>query len=100
MARPLICPGGYPVPEKEGIHEIVGISAVPTVVGSAMEVTIRDDWRNDQTYDPDHNKHELLHFKSDGNMSIFHLFPTQIKCLRGLRATTLTNATRVQVYVR
>ena len=100
MARPLICPGGYPVPEKEGIHEIVGISAVPTVGGSAMEVLIRDDWNSDQTYDPDHNKHDILHVKSDGNTGVFHMFPTQIKCLRGLRASILTNATRVQVYVR
>lgn len=100
MARPLICPGGYPVPEKQGIHEIVGICAVPTVAGSAMEIELRDDWNNDQTYDPDNNKHEVIKVKSDGNTSIFHMFPTQIKTLRGIRATILTNATRVEVYVR
>ena len=100
MARPLICPGGYPVPEKEGIHEIVGISCVPTVIGSAMEVVLRDDWNNDQTYDPDHNKHEVIHIATSGVEGVFHMFPTQIKTLRGIRATTLTNATRVQVFVR
>lgn len=100
MARPLICPGGYPVPEKEGIHEIVGISAVPAAIGSAMEVELRDDWNYTQLNDPDKNKHEIIHIKTDGSVGFFHMFPTQIKCLRGIRATTLTNATRVQVYVR
>ena len=100
MARPLICPGGYPVPEKEGIHEIVGISAVPTAIGSNMEVILRDDWNNDQSYDPDHNKHEVIHLATNGGQGVMHMFPTQIKTLRGIRATTLTNATRVQVYVR
>lgn len=100
MARPLICPGGYPVPEKQGIHEIVGISAVPTVIGTAMEVMLRDDWNSDQDYDPDHNKNEVIHIATNGGEGVFHMFPTQIKCLRGVRATTLTNATRVQLYVR
>jgi hypothetical protein len=100
MARPLICPGGYPVPEKEGIHEIVGISCVPTDIGSTMEVVLRDDWNYTQLQDPDNNKHEIIHIKTNGGDGVFHMFPAQIKCLRGIRATTLTNATRVQVYVR
>ncbi len=100
MARPLICPGGYPVPERQGIMDIVGISAVPTATGSAMEIELRDDWENDQTWDPDHNKHEIIKLKSDGNMGYFTMFPVPIKTLRGIRATTLTNATRVEVYVR
>lgn len=100
MARPLLCPGGYPVPEKQGIFEIVGISAVPTTTGSAMEIELRDDWGFDQTWDPDHNKHEIIKLKSDGNEGLFHMFIAPIKTLRGIRATTLTNATRVQVYVR
>jgi hypothetical protein len=100
MARPLICPGGYPVPEKDGIMEIVGIGCVPTAIGTAMEVILRDDWNNDQTYDPDHNKHEIVHVATNGGTGFFQMFPVSIKTLRGIRATTLTNATRVQVYVR
>lgn len=100
MARPLFCSGGYPVPEKEGIMDIVGISAVPTTPGSAMEVTLRDDWNNAHPLDPEDNKYEIIKFKSDGNTGLFHMFPVPIKTLSGIRATTLTNATRVTVYVR
>ena len=100
MARPLICRGGYPVPEAQGMFDIVGISVAPTAIGTAMEVELRDDWNYDQTWDPENDKHEIVKIKHDGNDSVFHMFTSPIKVLRGIRATTLTNATRVLVYVR
>ncbi len=103
MAYPLLCSGGYPVPEKQGMMEIVGICAVPTAVGSAMEVTLRDGWDKDKDTwgnDPEYNKHEVISFKSDGNTPVMQMFPSSIKVRQGLRAVTLTNATRVIVYVR
>lgn len=97
---PLLCAGGYPVPEKEGQFEIVGIDAVPTVAGSAMECTLRDHWSANWDNDPDRNKHEVISLKTDGNSSCFHVFQSPIKTRRGLRATTLTNCTRAIVYLR
>lgn len=100
MGYPILCSGGYPVPEKEGQFEIVGIDIVPTVVGTAMEVVLRDHWDADWNNDPERNKHELISFKTDGNNSVHHMFQSPIKTRRGLRATILTNCTRVIAYVR
>lgn len=101
MAYPNLCPGGYPMPEKEGVFEIVGIGFTPTVVGSQAIVELRDHWSSDRDYyDPDHNKHEVIKIVDDGNKSYFHMFPTPIKVRRGTRATMLTNTTRVLMYVR
>jgi hypothetical protein len=107
MARPLMCYAGYPMMEKEGMMEIVGICAVPTTAASAMVVEIKDKWEpfptNDSTSrfnDPNNDKQVIFSFKSDGNLGLMHLFPVPIKTLRGIRAGTLTNTTQVQVYVR
>jgi hypothetical protein len=100
MAYPNLCPGGYPVPEFDGVREIVGINFSPTTVGSQVNITLRD--ANNYTYDndPELNKHEVIKVLADGNQSYFQMFPVPIKVRRGIRATTLTNATRVILYVR
>lgn len=100
MAYPNLCPGGYPMPEKEGVFEIVGIGFTPTVVGSQAVVELRDHWSANYDNDPDRNKHEVIKIVDEGNDSYFHMFTSPIKVRRGTRATTLTNTTRVLMYVR
>ena len=100
MAYPLLCSGGYPVPEFDGVREIAGINFTPTVVGSPMEVVLRDANNAEYNNDPDHNKHEVVKVLADGNQSYFQMFTSPIKTRRGIRATTLINATRVILYVR
>jgi hypothetical protein len=107
MARPLMCYAGYPLMEKEGMMEIVGICAVPITAATAMVVEIKDKWNNfpvddstDRFNDPSNDKQVIFNFKSDGNIGLLEMFPCSIKTLRGIRAGILTNTKNVQVYVR
>jgi len=98
MPYPLLCSGGYPVPEHEGRMEITGINVVPTVDGADTEVIIRDHWDLSipLANDPDNNKNVIFRTNGTG----MFVFPISIKVLRGLRAQTLSPNTEVYVYIR
>ena len=97
---PLLCAGRYPVPEKEGVLEIVAVAASPLTVATAIDIQLRDDWganSPDFVLDPDKNK--IIHLEGDGNSPVFVSFDPPLKTRKGLIATTLTNAV-CHVYVR
>jgi len=94
---PLLCSGGFPVPEKSGVLTVVGVLATPVIVGSAVDVNLRDD---NQTASPaSENLNSVVKFKNDGNKSEFVFFDPPMKTRKGLKATKLTNAV-CTVYVR
>lgn len=97
---PLLCAGGYPVPSKPGVLEVIAVSASPIVVGQAMKAVLRDDTDNysaDYTVDP--NKNEIVHLETDGDGTQSISFDPPLKTRRGIMPTTLTNAV-CHVYVR
>jgi hypothetical protein len=98
MPYPLLCSGGYPVPEHEGKMEIIGINVVPTTDGVDTEVVLRDHWDLDTplTNDPSNEKNIIFRSNASGQV----IFPVSIKTLRGLRAQTLSPNTEVYVYIR
>ena len=98
MPYPLLCSGGYPVPEHEGRMEITAINVVGTPAGSEAQVTLRDhyDLSAPVSNDPDNLKNEVFRATKEG----YYVFPIPVKTLRGLRASVLTPNTEVFVYVR
>lgn len=97
---PLLCAGRYPVPEKDGMLEIVTITASPLVVGTAMDVELRDDAGNNSSdYALDPGKNLIVHLKGSGNAPVTQSFDPPLKTRKGLVATYCTNAV-VEVYVR
>jgi hypothetical protein len=98
MPYPLLCSGGYPVPEHEGKMDIIGINVVPTTDGADTEVILRDHWdlSNPLTNDPSNEKNIIFRSNASGQV----IFPVSIKTLRGLRAHTLSPDTEVYVYIR
>ena len=100
MPYPNLCPGGYPMPEKEGRFEVIGIRATPTVDGAPVEVVLRDHWDLDKprAYDPSNEKFIVFRYQDTNDGGFF--FETPFKTLYGLRAHTLSPNTEVYVYIR
>ena len=88
---PLLCAGGFPNPEKVGIIAISAVQAIPVVAGSPVDVQLRDD--SIGTAPISNTFKEIVHLKSDGNSSPIIPFDPPLKTRKGIRATTLTNAT-------
>ena len=96
MPYPLLCRGGYPVPEAEGRMEITAINVVTTADGVSSEVILRDIWTADPVNDPNSDKKMIFRSKASGNQ----IFPVSVKTITGLRAHTLTPNTQVYVYIK
>ncbi len=98
MPYPNLCPGGYPMPEKEGRFEVIGINVVPSVAGANTEVVLRDHWDLSvpRTNDPDNTKFIVFRSEQQGGF----MFDAPFKTLYGLRAQTLSDNTEVYVYIR
>lgn len=86
---PLLCSGGFPNPEKNGILTVVGAQAIPIVPGSPVDCQLRDD--NVSGAPASNTYREIVHLKSDGNSSPSITFDEPLKTRKGIRATTLTN---------
>ena len=94
---PLLCSGGFPNPEKDGILAIVGVQVVPVEPGSPFDAQLRDD---NVSGDPASNTlNEIIHLKGDGNNAQQIFFDPPLKTRKGIKATTLLNATCL-LYVR
>jgi hypothetical protein len=100
MPYPNLCPGGYPMPEKEGRFEVIGIRVSPTVDGAPTEVILRDHWdlSAPRQYDPSNEKYIV--FRSQADMETGFFFEAPFKTICGLRAHTLSPNTEVYVYIR
>jgi hypothetical protein len=94
---PLLCSGGFPVPEKDGQFDIVAVQVMPVSAASAVVAQLRDD--NVGGAPASQNYRHIVGLKSDGNSSPFIVFDPPLKTRKGLRATTLTNGV-CTVYVR
>jgi hypothetical protein len=93
-----LCSGGFPVPEKEGILRIWSVKAAPLVVGSTIEVKLRDDW-GFALDEVDTDKNVVVHLKGDGTSDVEVKFNTPLIVRKGIRATTLTNVDNCLVYI-
>jgi hypothetical protein len=98
MPYPNLCPGGYPMPEKEGRFEVIGINVAPTADGVDTTVVLRDHWDLSvpRANDPSNEKYIVFRSNSDGGF----MFDSPFKTLYGLRAHTLSPNTEVYLYIR
>lgn len=98
MPYPNLCPGGYPMPEKEGRFEVIGINVAPTQDGVDTEVVLRDHWdlSTPRAQDPSNEKFIVFRSKSAGGF----MFDAPFKTFYGLRAHTVSPNTEVYIYIR
>lgn len=107
--RPILCKGGYPVPIKTGMCEIVGVCAPVNSVSTASRLTLQDndpyaDFGNALPAEDTNLKNIIFDFKGMASVdnNVVCMFKEPIKVINGVSLVNNSNLLpgRIIVYVK
>jgi hypothetical protein len=107
--RPILCKGGFPLPVKEGMCEIVGVCAPVNSVSTAARLTLQDNNPYADGVDPFPTesadlKNIIFDYKAMANVdnNIAQMFKEPIKAINGVCLVNASNLLpgRIIVYVK
>lgn len=107
--RPILCKGGYPLPVKSGMCEIVGVCAPVNSVSTAARLTLQDadpyaDGADPLPAESTELKNIIFDYKGMASVdnNVVQMFKEPIKAVNGVCLVNASNLLpgRIVVYVR